>query len=83
MQTWNGDDLVYKLIGLKNFLSVFLSFKQPQYGNTFKLGQNLLTSCCQLYNVALGVITRKGPQLSKYIIFITYFSFQINVLKEK
>ena len=48
---------------MKNFLKVLRSFSAPQYGKTFKEGQNRLNSCSQVYRVALGAITKNGPIL--------------------
>jgi hypothetical protein len=53
---------LYKFFGSKNRPSFLRSSGLPKYGRTFKEGQNLANSFCQLCNVTTGTIIKNGPQ---------------------
>lgn len=57
MQTWNELSLLHPC------LLSFLSFWEPKYVSTFKLGHHLLNSISQLIIIVVGTIIRWGPQI--------------------
>ncbi len=65
MTMWKDAFLVCRYFWSQKCLRIFRSCGDPQYGTTLKDGTNRDTSCCQLCRVEAGVMTRKGPQISK------------------
>ena len=62
--TWKGESaLSLNFLVEKNRRRVFLCLMFPQYGRTFKDGQNRLNYCCQLNKVLFGAMMRNGPHI--------------------
>lgn len=61
---WNGASLSYRSdLRFQNLRRTARSLVLPQYGNALRPGTKRVISCCQLWSVEAGAMTRNGPQM--------------------